>query len=70
MNGQEIFRRLANLSRSNSGGGPLPGGKKGFFAGTGLLVALFGGGLALNSSLFNGAYSSFTFHLTYTEDLL
>ena len=27
---------------------------KGFFTGTGLLLALVGGGLALNASLFNG----------------
>lgn len=55
MNGQEAFRRLANQLRStNSGGGPLPG--KGFFAGSGLLIALVGGGLALNASLFNGAF--------------
>ena len=29
---------------------------KGFFTGSGLLLALVGGGLALNASLFNGAY--------------
>ena len=58
MNGQEAFRRLANQLRSTSGGGsPLPG--KGFFAGSGLLIAIIGGGIALNSSLFNGARSNF-----------
>ena len=70
MNGQEAFRRLANQLRSTSGGGsPLPGGK-GFFAGSGLLIALIGGGLALNASLFNGAFNSTTFHWMYTENLL
>jgi len=54
MNGQEAFRRLANQLRSaNSRGGSLPGGGKGFFAGSGLLIALIGGGLAFNASLFN-----------------
>jgi len=46
----ESFRRFAAQVRSQ--GGPNPG--RGFFAGTGLLVALIGGGLALNASLFNG----------------
>ena len=56
MNGQEAFRRLAQqLQRANSGGGPrIPGGGKGLFAGSGLIVALVGGGLLLNASLFNG----------------
>lgn len=57
MNGQEAFRRftqqLQKAGRGAGGGGKLPGGK-GFFAGSGLLVALVGGGLALNASLFNG----------------
>lgn len=55
MNGQEAFRRLTQqLQRASGPGGPkIPGGK-GFFAGTGLLVALVGGGIALNASLFNG----------------
>ena len=60
MNGQDAFRRLAQqLQRAgkNAGnGGKMPGGK-GFFAGTGLLVALVGGGVALNASLFNGAFA-------------
>jgi prohibitin 2 len=50
MNGQEAFRRLANQLRSTSGGGS---SGKGFFAGSGLLIALVGGGVALNASLFN-----------------
>jgi prohibitin 2 len=71
MNGQEAFRRLANqLRTANSGGGPLPGGSKGFFAGSGLLIALVGGGLALNASLFNGAFNSSKFQLMYTKGLL
>lgn len=58
MNGQEAFRRLSQqlqkAGRGAGGSGPrMPG--KGFFAGSGLLVALVGGGLALNASLFNGA---------------
>ena len=64
MNGQDAFRRLANQLRTvNSGGGQLPGGRKGFFAGGGLLIALLGGGFALNASLFNGAFNSSTFVL-------
>ena len=55
MNGQEAFRRLANQLRSTGGGGgPIPGRRE-FFTGSGLLIALIGGGLVLNSSLFNGA---------------
>ncbi|KAF8627388.1 hypothetical protein AX17_006203 [Amanita inopinata Kibby_2008] len=53
-NGQEAFRRIANQLRSaGASGGPLPGGSRGLFAGSGLLVALVAGGLALNASLFN-----------------
>jgi len=72
MNGQEAFRRLAKQLRTvgNNGGGPLPGGSRGFFAGSGLLIALIGGGLALNASLFNGTFHSSTFQLMYTENLL
>jgi len=54
MNGQEAFRRLANQLRTvGNNRGPLPGGSKGFFAGSGLLIALIGGGFVLNASLFN-----------------
>jgi hypothetical protein len=67
MNGQEAFRRLTNQLRSTNTGGS-PG--KGFFAGSGLLIALIGGGVVLNASLFNGAFNSSTFHLIYTESLL
>ncbi|TFK40841.1 band 7 family-domain-containing protein [Crucibulum laeve] len=54
-NGQEAFRRLANQLRTagGGGGGPLPGGPKGLFAGSGLLIALVAGGFALNSAMFN-----------------
>ncbi|GJE98491.1 prohibitin family protein [Phanerochaete sordida] len=56
MNGQDAFRRLSQqlqrAGRNAGGGGGLPGGK-GFFAGTGLIVALIGGGVLLNASLFN-----------------
>lgn len=58
MNGQEAFRRFAQqlqrASSGGSGGGPRFPSGKGFTAGGGLLVALIGGGLALNASLFNG----------------
>jgi hypothetical protein len=49
---QEAFRKLANqLRQASSSGGP-----RGFFAGSGLLVALIAGGVAINASLFNGTY--------------
>ncbi|KAF8645120.1 hypothetical protein AX16_007949 [Volvariella volvacea WC 439] len=52
-NGQEAFRRFTNQLRTvGGGGGPIPGGR-GIFAGSGLLIALVAGGLALNASLFN-----------------
>jgi len=52
---QEAFRKLANqLKNVSSSGGP-----KGFFAGSGLLVALVAGGLVLNASLFNGKHTTF-----------
>ena len=58
MNSQEAFKRLAQqlqrARQSGSGGGSRFPGGKGFTAGTGLLVALVGGGFALNASLFNG----------------
>ncbi|KAJ7784481.1 band 7 family-domain-containing protein [Mycena metata] len=47
---QEAMRKLANQLR-NAGRGAGPG--RGFFAGSGALVALVAGGLALNASLFN-----------------
>ena len=59
MNSQEAWKRLANQLQkaSVSGGrGGVPGGK-GVFAGGGLLIALVAGGIALNASLFNGAFS-------------
>jgi len=43
------LRRAAN----QGGGGKLPGGPGGLFAGGGLIVALVAGGIALNASLFN-----------------
>lgn len=56
MNSQDAWRRLSQqLQRVSTGGGP--GGPRlpvrGFFTGSGLLLALVGGGLALNASLFN-----------------
>ncbi|KAK0464459.1 band 7 family-domain-containing protein [Desarmillaria tabescens] len=47
----ETLRRFANQIRKTASGGPRP--PAGFFAGTGLLVALVAGGFALNASLFN-----------------
>ncbi|GBE85059.1 proteolysis and peptidolysis-like protein [Sparassis latifolia] len=54
MNGPEAFRRFAQQVQraSQGGGGRMPSGK-GLTAGGGLLIALIGGGLALNASLFN-----------------
>ncbi|KAM5533148.1 hypothetical protein V8D89_013196 [Ganoderma adspersum] len=56
MNSQDAWRRLSQqlqrVSTGGGGGGPrLP--VRGFFTGSGLLLALVGGGLALNASLFN-----------------
>ncbi|KAI0345999.1 hypothetical protein BDW22DRAFT_1353653 [Trametopsis cervina] len=55
MNGQDAFRRFAQQIQraggSGGGGGRLPG--RGAFAGGGLVVALIGGGVLLNSAMFN-----------------
>ncbi|GHJ88945.1 hypothetical protein NliqN6_5347 [Naganishia liquefaciens] len=64
--GREAFQRLAqqfakaqrqaassNFGRGSGGGGGGPGNAKGFLAGSGLLVALAVGGIAINQSLFN-----------------
>ncbi|KAI5451673.1 Prohibitin-2, subunit of the prohibitin complex (Phb1p-Phb2p) [Naganishia albida] len=64
--GREAFQRLAqqfakaqrqaatgNFGRGGAGGSGGPGGAKGFLAGSGLLVALAVGGIAVNQSLFN-----------------
>jgi len=59
MNSQEAWKRLASQLQKvgvSGGRGGIPGGK-GAFAGGGLLIALVAGGLALNASLFNGAYT-------------
>ncbi|KAI6114299.1 band 7 family-domain-containing protein [Pisolithus sp. B1] len=56
MSSQEAFRRFAQqLQRAGGAGGGsgLPGGPGRFFAGSGLLLALIGGGILLNASLFN-----------------
>lgn len=60
---QNDFRRFAQQLQKAAGGGAGGGGgfprgtpPRGFFAGGGLIVALVAGGLALNASLFNGAY--------------
>lgn len=52
---QEAFRRFAK--QVQRAGGPGGGPPKGAFAGAGLLIALVGGGLALNASIFNGTSS-------------
>ncbi|KAI6042639.1 hypothetical protein EDC04DRAFT_2965749 [Pisolithus marmoratus] len=52
MSGQEAFRRFAQqLQRAGGpgGGSGLPGGPGRFFAGSGLLLALVGGGILLNA---------------------
>jgi len=56
MDGQEAFKRLQQqLKRATNqgGGGRLPGGPGGLFAGGGLIIALIAGGIVLNASLFN-----------------
>ncbi|KAI0352675.1 hypothetical protein OH77DRAFT_1513212 [Trametes cingulata] len=55
MNSQDAWRRISQqLQRASSGGGGGPRmSPRGFFTGTGLLLALAGGGIALNASLFN-----------------
>jgi len=55
MNGQEAFRRIARQLQNagRQGGGGFPGGGRGLFTGTGLLVLLAGGGLLVNQALFN-----------------
>jgi hypothetical protein len=52
-NGDQFRRFAQQLQRQASSGG-VPGGR-GVLAGGGLLIALIGGGIALSSSLFNGA---------------
>jgi prohibitin 2 len=57
MNSQDAFRRFAQqIQRAGGqgGGGGLPGGPGRLLAGGGLVVALIGGGIILNASLFNG----------------
>ncbi|OSD07424.1 proteolysis and peptidolysis-like protein [Trametes coccinea BRFM310] len=56
MNSQDAWRRFTQqvqrAASSGGGGGPrMP--VRGFFTGTGLVLALVGGGIALNASLFN-----------------
>jgi len=62
MSGQEAFRRLAaqlqagarsRVGTGGSGGQGFPGGGKGLFAGSGLIIALLAGGIGLNAALFN-----------------
>lgn len=60
------MRKLANQLR-NAGRGAGPG--RGFFAGSGALVALVAGGLALNASLFNGKSLVFNMGLQYDRKL-
>ena len=61
MSGTDALRRLAAQLQAQaraSGGRGGPGGQGqvpgGFFAGTGLLIALIAGGLGINAALFNG----------------
>ena len=86
--GREAFQRLAQqfakaqrqataggFGRGGAGGSGGPGGAKGFLAGSGLLVTLAIGGIAINQSLFNGAFASVCFvacgvwMLTFDEQL-
>ncbi|KIM89102.1 hypothetical protein PILCRDRAFT_813004 [Piloderma croceum F 1598] len=55
MDGQDAFKKIQQqLKRAaNQGGGKLPGGPGGLFAGGGLIVVLIASGIALNASLFN-----------------
>ncbi|TFY68390.1 hypothetical protein EVG20_g3568 [Dentipellis fragilis] len=54
MSNQDAFRRFAQQLQKASSGGGMPGGTpRGVFAGTGLIVVLIAGGVALNASLFN-----------------
>lgn len=53
MSGQDSFRRFAQQIQRGAGKGGLPGGK-GALTGGGLLIALVGGAVLLNASLFNG----------------
>jgi hypothetical protein len=55
MSDQEAFKKfMQQLQRAGSRGGGFSGGPKGFITGSGLLLALVAGGVALNASLFNG----------------
>lgn len=84
--GREAFQRLAQqfakaqrqataggFGRGGAGGSGGPGGAKGFLAGSGLLVTLALGGIAINQSLFNGAFSSALFssvHCAHADSLI
>lgn len=63
MDGQEAFRKLANQLRNGKG---VPGAPKGFFAGSGLLIAVVLGGFAINESLFNGALCQLSSCVNYS----
>lgn len=52
MSGQDPIRMFLQRARQS---GRMPGGGGAGLAGSGLLIALVAGGLALNASLFNGA---------------
>jgi hypothetical protein len=56
MSDQEAFKKfMQQLQKAGSGGRGFSGGPKGFLTGSGLILALIAGGVALNASLFNGA---------------
>lgn len=53
---QQLNRARQQAQRAGGGGGGSsggPGGPGGILAGSGMLIVLIGGGLALNASLFN-----------------
>lgn len=58
MSDQEAFKKfMQQLQKAGSGRGGFSGGPRGFMTGSGLILALVAGGVALNASLFNGASS-------------
>jgi hypothetical protein len=52
---KKFLQQVQRAGQSSSGRG-FSGGPRGFFTGSGLLIALVGGGFLLNASLFNGRW--------------
>jgi prohibitin 2 len=55
---KKFMQQVQRAGQSSSGRG-FSGGPRGFFTGSGLLIALVGGGFLLNASLFNGRWFVF-----------